>query len=241
MLLVNQLTKHTKTHRLWENITFQLAQGEIILVLGASGCGKSTLLKILAQLEVPESGSLTWLHANSFQEAGGIYVPQQGGLFSHLDVISQIVMPLVLIKGLSKEKAREVALVWMNNLQVNIRPHDSVDRLSGGERQRLALARALALDPTYLLLDEPTSAQDPANLNLVLQLLKKQATQGTGMIICTHQVDIIHHLPARLLWINNHTIECHVQTAEYLKNPSAYPDFQRFLKASHEEVVHADR
>lgn len=238
MLLVKNLTKYLpgkfSRELLWSNLNFEMSPGEILLLLGSSGCGKSTLLRILADQEKEDEGDAQWSCQSSFSQDGGVYVPQHGGLFSHLDVLSQIVMPLCTLKKISKKDAREKALFWLEKCSLKVDPKASISEISGGQKQRLALARALALEPKWLLLDEPTSAQDPLHVKHILNVLKHAAEQKMGIIITTHQKELIHQLPSRLLWLHQQSLFFDIQSQAYLQNPDRYGDFKYFL--STEEV-----
>lgn len=239
MLLVKNLTKQLSTHLLWSNINFQVNSGEIILLLGASGCGKTTLLRLLADQEKPDSGSVCWENAKNFAQAGGIYVPQQGGLFTHLDVLSQIVMPLCVLKKMNRPEATIEAKYWLEKCAVPLNFQCGVNQLSGGQKQRLALARALALKPKWLLLDEPTSAQDPQHMSHILRVLKTVSSEGVGIVICTHQAELVQQLPSRLLWIHQQSLFYDMNSKQYLDKPHLFGDFKNFLNASStfEQVV----
>jgi ABC-type polar amino acid transport system ATPase subunit len=96
----------------------------------------------------------------------------------------------------------------------------------------LALARALALKPKWLLLDEPTSAQDPQHMSHMLYILKTVVSEGIGLVICTHQAELIHQLPSRLLWIHQQSLFCDMSSKQYLENTQLFAELKNFLNAS---------
>lgn len=230
--MVENLKKCIHNHPLWQQINFKVDSGEIVLILGSSGCGKSTLLKILAGLETFDDGKVTWSNSLSFKETGGIYVPQSGGLFSHLDALSQITMPLMLLKGMKLEEARQLAKEWLTKCHLHINKGMSVCKLSGGQKQRLALARAMALQPKYLLLDEPTSAQDPRHVSLMAELIESQRAQGMSIIMSSHQSELTRLLQARILWLHEGSLEADVTTQKLQEAGFKYKQLQEFLGAS---------
>lgn len=231
MLVVDNLSLKLQSQLVWSDLTFTLAPGEIALILGGSGCGKSSLLKVLSGQLAPLSGKVSWSQGSDFTKAKGVYVPQQGGLFRHLDLLSQLTMPLMTLQGMEAKTARATAFEWLEKCQVPLRLNESVEKLSGGQRQRLALARALALKPKWLLLDEPTSAQDPKHLSEMLNLLGQVAQEGTGMLICTHQPEVIRQLSARLLWLHQQKLAGDMSSSAYLANRADYPHLNDFLQA----------
>jgi ABC-type polar amino acid transport system ATPase subunit len=231
MLLVEKLTKYFQLHLLWTELDFQVFPGEIVLLLGASGCGKTTLLKILAGQEEADEGNISWNETKDLNAAQGIYVPQQGGLFSHLDVFSQIMMPLCTLKGLKREEAEVCAKKWMQKCAVPMKPTTSIHELSGGQKQRLAVARALALQPKWLLLDEPTSAQDPQHLSHMLRLFKEVAQEGCSIIICTHQKEMVDQLEGRILWIHDQRLHSNMTCKQYAEESEKYTLLKAFLNA----------
>jgi tungstate transport system ATP-binding protein len=172
-----------------------VAQGELFALVGPSGAGKSTLLRLLNFLEKPDSGRVEFL--------GRAYDTQnQPDLEVRRQVTTVFQRPLLLdrtvvanaayglrLRGLARDRAHKLAQQALDRVGMLAFADQSARTLSGGERQRTALARALALEPQVLLLDEPTANLDPANIQRIeAALLDLQARQGTSIIMVTHNV-----------------------------------------------------
>lgn len=168
-----------------------VAPGEALAVLGPSGSGKTTLLKILAGLEAPEEG---------FVEGGfRIYLPQTP-LLLRGSVLENAAFGLRLRRVARKEALRR-GLEALREVGLLAKAHLGAHRLSGGEKVRLALARALALGPEVLLLDEPTANLDPANTRMVEALLLQAKVQGAALVLVTHNPAQARRLAEKALFL----------------------------------------
>lgn len=172
-LSIRQLYKTYEKKPLLTGVDMQVFPGETVSLLGASGSGKSTLLRIIAGLELPESGTILWndqdisdvpTHKRKFG-----FMFQDYALFPHMTVAQNIAFGMKM-QGISKEEASDIVRETLNKFNLNGYENRRVNDLSGGEQQRVALARTLAADPRLLLLDEPLSALDR---NLRKQLLNE--------------------------------------------------------------------
>ncbi len=182
---------------------------DALAIVGPSGCGKSTLLRIIGGLITPTSGQIqlddmalpkTEKARIEYRKKIG-FVFQQGGLFSHLTALDNIVLPLVEVHNWSKSDAVEHAHTLLKRLGLEEHAGKRPYALSGGQRQRIAIARAIAPKPKLLLLDEPTSALDPEYTTEVLDVVKELKNDGIDFIIVTHQMGFARHACSKLAFI----------------------------------------
>lgn len=190
MLELRSITKHYDSRLLADQLSLQVAEGEIVALLGPSGSGKSTLLKIAAGLEEAEAGSV-WFDAQDItrlapERRGFALMFQDFALFPHLDVRDNVAFGLVE-QRVKKAEARQRAEAMLARFGLAAHARQRVWTLSGGEQQRVALARALITAPRALLLDEPFSALDAA-LRQSLQAEFRQRIFEAGMaaVLVTH-------------------------------------------------------
>ncbi len=212
ILRVNNLTKSFGGNTILDSVSFQLAKGEIKVLIGPSGGGKSTLLQCMNCLVVPDHGEIRLedkqidftnkqelYHLR--QQVGMIF--QDFNLFDHLTALDNITIALRKVKKISKAEAKERARVEL--MQVGLAEKEDLypAQLSGGQKQRVAIARALAMDPKILMLDEPTSALDPELIGEVIAVIKALAVKGMTMIMATHQISLISGLADEILFMEN--------------------------------------
>lgn len=190
MLELRHITKHYGPRLLADQLSLQVAEGEIVALLGPSGSGKSTLLKIAAGLEAAEAGSI-WFDSEDItrqppERRGFALMFQDFALFPHLDVRDNVAFGLVE-QRVPKAQARQRAEALLDRFGLARHARHRVWTLSGGEQQRVALARALITAPRALLLDEPFSALD-AVLRSDLQAEFRQHIFDAGMatVLVTH-------------------------------------------------------
>ena len=172
-----------------ENIDLLIEEGEFVCFVGPSGCGKSTLLNILAGLDRPTEGEII-LNGQPIDGTGPdrIIVFQENALFPWLKVIDNVEFGLK-VAGLNKEKRREIAMHYLETMQLTKFADSYTYQLSGGMKQRVSLARALVMDPEVLLMDEPFAALDSQTRDLLsveLQLIWSK-TKKT-IIFVTHNI-----------------------------------------------------
>jgi len=194
------------------NISFKVSEGDILTLIGPSGCGKSTCLRCINALETIDSGEL-WIDGMKVnyknerqkreirQKVGIVF--QSFNLFPHLTVEGNIMLGLIKVQKMSKNKAREVASYWLKNIGMEEKARNTPDELSGGQQQRAAISRALAMKPRILLLDEITSALDPELTREVLELIKELAEQRMTMIVVSHELGFVRKLANTIVFLEN--------------------------------------
>jgi NitT/TauT family transport system ATP-binding protein len=172
-----------------ENVTLHIEEGEFVCFVGPSGCGKSTLLNILAGLDKPTEGEII-LNGHPINGTGPdrIMVFQENALFPWLKVIDNVEFGLKLA-GLNKTKRREIAMHYLDTMQLTRFADSYIYQLSGGMKQRVSLARALVMDPEILLMDEPFAALDSQTRDLLLvELQLIWAKTRKTIIFVTHNI-----------------------------------------------------
>lgn len=191
-------------------VDLEVFRGEVIAVIGASGSGKSTLLRCINLLEQLDDGQI-WLSGDDISdpsvEADAVrarigVVFQQFNLFPHLSVLSNITLASRHVFGVSKAAATARALELLERVGLADKALEYPDRLSGGQQQRLALVRAIANEPELLLLDEITSALDPELVGEVLDLVKTLKSDGTTIVMATHEMAFARDVADRVMFLD---------------------------------------
>ena len=224
-LSVKNLWKSYDGRPVLQNLSFDLQEGEFLSVLGPSGCGKTTLVRILMGLDAADSGSILKgqreiSHLPSAQRGMGI-VFQNYALFPNMTVLENVRYALTLRKD-TKAKADDIARQTLEQVglmdQLNKRPHE----LSGGQQQRVAIARTLALNPDILLLDEPISALDAANREIMKAELKQlQKKFHVTVLFITHDQEEAFFLSDRIMVMNGGNIEQLDTPQNIYQNPAS--------------------
>jgi len=171
---------------------FLAEPGTLLAVLGPSGSGKSTLLMLLAGLVPPDAGEVK-------RKGRAVYLDQQPYVLER-SVLENAAFGLRL-KGVPRAKAKEKALFWLSRVGLEALAPRPARGLSGGERVRLALARALAVEPESLLLDEPTANLDPANVARIEALVREEKARGRAVVLVTHNLFQARRLADRALFL----------------------------------------
>jgi ABC-type Fe3+/spermidine/putrescine transport system ATPase subunit len=222
-LSVRNLTKSFDGKTVLNNISFDLYEGEFLSILGPSGCGKTTLLRILIGLEKADSGEIlkagTDISGMKSIERGMGIVFQNYALFPNMTVLENVEYALTLRKE-TKKSAREIALRTLEQVGLTDQKHKKPSQLSGGQQQRVAIARTLATSPDIVLLDEPISALDVANREIMKKELKAiQKKFNATMLFITHDQEEAFFLSDRVMVMNEGNIEQIDTPLELYKNP----------------------
>lgn len=210
-----------------KDISMDIEEGEVVVLLGPSGSGKSTFLRCLNQLEVATDGTIivdgfnvTDKHVdiNKVRENIGM-VFQHFNLFPHMSVIENIMLAPVELKKMTKEEAREKNMQLLTRVGMEAKADVYPPQLSGGQKQRVAIARALAMNPDIMLFDEPTSALDPEMVGEVLEVMKELARGGMTMVVVTHEIGFAREVANRIVFMDGGYIVEQGTPEEVLKNP----------------------
>lgn len=210
-----------------KGINCQVAEREVLCVIGPSGSGKSTFLRCLNLLEGITSGKVIIdgvdltdpkTDINKVRRQVGM-VFQQFNLFPHMTVLRNITLAPMTELKLSKEEATENALRLLSKVGLRDKADVYPNTLSGGQMQRVAIARALAMNPKVMLFDEPTSALDPELVGEVLTVMKELAQEGMTMIVVTHEMGFAREVADRVIFMDEGVIVEENTPAEIFSNP----------------------
>jgi len=191
-------------------IDLELAQHEVVCLIGASGSGKSTLLRCINLLEPVDAGRIylqreeltaPGIDVNRVRRRIGI-VFQAFNLFPHMTVLANVTLAPRKALGLSEREARERAVALLDRFGLGDKRDDYPDRLSGGQQQRVAIVRALAMEPDLLLLDEITSALDPEMIKEVLDVMVELAKEGMTMLVVSHEMGFARDIASRVCFLD---------------------------------------
>ena len=193
-----------------DKIDLDVAEHNVVCLIGASGSGKSTLLRCLNRLERVEEGEIVVdgqhitgerLDVNALRRKVGI-VFQAYNLFPHMTVLQNVTLAPRKAGGFSRDGAEAQARTMLRRIGLEEKADEYPDRLSGGQQQRVAIVRALAMGPKLLLLDEITSALDPQLVSEVLALVRELAESGMTMIIATHEMGFAREVADRVCFLD---------------------------------------
>ncbi|MDF7637635.1 amino acid ABC transporter ATP-binding protein [Leuconostocaceae bacterium ESL0958] len=212
---VDKVNKSYGDNHVLRDISLDVNQNEVVVMIGPSGSGKSTFLRMLNQLEKPDSGVIQVdkydisdpkTDINKVRENIGM-VFQNFNLFNNYTVLENITLAPVQLGKMSKEEAKKKAHELLEMVGLPDKADVSVNSLSGGQKQRIAIARALAMNPDVMLFDEPTSALDPEVVGDVLDVMKNLAQSGMTMIIVTHEMGFAKQVADRVVFFESGKIQ----------------------------------
>lgn len=212
-----------------KGIDLDVANGEVLSVIGASGSGKSTLLYCINGLENIQQGTIhvdgVDVHAkdtdlNAVRQNLGM-VFQQWNSFPHLTVLENVALAPKIVRKLPRQQAKEIAEKQLRHVGLGDKLSSYPSALSGGQQQRLAIARALAMEPGYMLFDEATSALDPELVGEVLDTMRLLAEEGMTMICVTHEMSFAREVSDRVAFFHEGIIEEIGPPGTFFKNPES--------------------
>ena len=200
---------------------------QVVCLIGASGSGKSTLLRCINLLERIDAGTIVVdgqtltgakVDVNRLRQKIGI-VFQSYNLFPHMTVLENVTLAPIRARKLSKSEARARARELLILIGLEDKADEFPDRLSGGQQQRVAIVRALAMNPSLMLLDEITSALDPQLIGEVLELVRTLADEGMTMIIATHEMAFAREVADRVCFLDDGVIREEGPPAQLFSSP----------------------
>lgn len=210
MIEVKNLHKSFGAFHVLKGISLEVAEGEVVVIIGASGSGKSTLLRCLNFLEISDAGEIylegkmvhhTKNDMNAVRREIGM-VFQQFNLFPHMTVLQNVIEGPVQVKRMKPGEAIPLAEDLLKKVGLLEKAQALPNSLSGGQKQRVAIARALAMQPKIMLFDEPTSALDPELVGEVIGVMKELAEEGMTMIVVTHEMWFAREAADRVIFID---------------------------------------
>ena len=214
VLSISHLTKRFEDQIILEDLSLEVREGEVVVIVGSSGCGKSTLLRCINALEDIQGGEIR-LRGDLIrygsrnlpelrQKIGMVF--QNYELFPHLTVLENILLAPVKTRKRSRQDAREEALALLERVGLKEKADSWPRQLSGGQKQRVAIVRALIMHPEILLFDEVTAALDPEMVREVLDVIVNLADQGKTMLIVTHEMSFARAVADRIILLDDRRI-----------------------------------
>lgn len=225
--------------RVLQGIDLHVDRGEVVTIIGPSGSGKTTLLRCVNALETYDEGSIQVDGVEiGFHEENGRRRPRRDRelsriraatgmvfqlfyLFPHLTAAENVMLGLRKVRGLSKAEARKRALHWLDRVGLANRVDNLPSQLSGGQQQRVGIARAVAMEPKLLLLDEITSALDPELVGEVLAVVRSLADEGMTMLVVTHEMAFAREVSDRVAFMDGGLVVAMGDADSVIRNPES--------------------
>lgn len=229
ILQLKNITKSYNETTVLENISFDVAKGQVVVLLGPSGCGKSTLLRCMNGLEQIQGGAILLNDDNIIsektnwsdvrQKIGMVF--QSYDLFPHMSVIDNILLGPTKAQKRNKDEVKKEAEILLKRVglldKINAFPRE----LSGGQKQRVAIVRALIMKPEVMLFDEITASLDPEMVREVLDVVLELASSGMTMIIVTHEMMFARKIADRVVFIDGGKIVEIARPDTFFENPKS--------------------
>ncbi|MDO5536897.1 MAG: ATP-binding cassette domain-containing protein [Desulfovibrionaceae bacterium] len=233
------------------DVSFSVRRGDIFFIMGGSGCGKSTLLRVLMGLKEPSSGTVTFRGSpfwpgsledryRARRQTGVLF--QQGALWSSMTLAENVALPLEQYTSLPPEEIRSQALLKLALTGLAGFEDYYPSEISGGMRKRAGLARALALDPAVLFLDEPSAGLDPVSSKLLDDLIVElRDSLGTTFVIVSHELASIFAIASTCIFLDNvsRSMTACGNPHTLLRTPGTDPATMRFLTRGESDAAAA--
>src|SRR5258707_13274154 len=238
VVAIRGVTKSFGANQVLGGIDLDVRRGEVVTIIGPSGSGKTTLLRCINFLESYDGGSIKVGGVEvGYREAAGRRRPrserelakiraetamvfQMFYLFPHLTAAENVMLGLRKVRRMEKPKARAVAERWLDRVGLADKRDSLPSQLSGGQQQRVGIARAVAMEPKELLLDEITSALDPELVGEVLAVVRQLADEGMTMIVVTHEMAFAREVSSRIVFMDGGRIQVEGPAESVLRNPT---------------------
>lgn len=219
-----------------KGLSLEVAQGEVVAMIGSSGSGKSTFLRCLNKLETIDRGELfiNGQKLASNEQGRAVYIPdkealklcatmgmvfQNFNLFPHMTVLENLLEAPLIVQGRQRSELLPECEILLGKVGLLEKRDEYPNRLSGGQKQRVAIARALAMKPEIMLFDEPTSALDPELTGEVLKTILQLVQEDMTMVIVTHEMAFAREVADRVIFLENGVIEEQGSSEQIFTNP----------------------
>ena len=228
MVEAQAISKFFGAFRALDRVSFDVHEGEKVVVIGPSGSGKSTLLRSINGLERIDRGRMLVdgvdIHApgtdiNKVREQVGM-VFQSFNLFPHKTVLENLTLAQIIVRRRARADAVERAKGLLAKVGIPEKAGAYPSQLSGGQQQRVAIARSLAMGPKLMLFDEPTSALDPEMIGEVLEVMKALAREGMTMVVVTHEMGFAREVADRVIFMDAGVILEEGPPSQFFNNPA---------------------
>ncbi|TIQ39093.1 MAG: amino acid ABC transporter ATP-binding protein [Mesorhizobium sp.] len=233
VLSVRGIEKSFGTHHVLRGVDLDVRRGEVVCLIGSSGSGKTSLLRCMNLLLEPDQGEILIEGAPFFRctatarlklsnaqvnaarvKTGMVF--QSFNLFPHRTALQNIIEAPLVVKKVPRAEAEAQAHELLTRMGLPDAGHKYPSQLSGGQQQRIAIARALAMQPTIMLFDEPTSALDPELVGDVLAAIRRLAAEGMTMVIVTHEIGLAYELADRVIFMDQGVVAASGEPREIL-------------------------
>ncbi|MGI9480601.1 MAG: amino acid ABC transporter ATP-binding protein [Hyphomicrobiaceae bacterium] len=210
-------------------INLEIAKGERVVVCGPSGSGKSTMIRCINRLEAHQRGQIivdgveltdNLKNIEAVRRDVGM-VFQSFNLFPHMRVIDNLTLAPMLVRSMTKEKAEEMAISYLERVQIADQAYKYPGQLSGGQQQRVAIARSLCMQPRIMLFDEPTSALDPEMIKEVLDVMVELASEGMTMVVVSHEMGFAKTVADKMVFMDQAEIVEIAPPSEFFDSPKS--------------------
>ena len=214
MIKVSKVNKWFGKNCVLNNIDFEVAENEVVVIIGSSGSGKSTLLRCLNFLEKAQKGTIRINEKQVTSKSKNLHlirrdvgmVFQHFNLFPHKTILENVMEGMVQVLQIPLEEAKQQSYDLLDKVNMKEKADTYPAMISGGQKQRVAIARALAMNPKIMLFDEPTSALDPELVGEVLKVMKDLAKEGMTMVIVTHEMGFAKEVADRVIYMDEGSI-----------------------------------
>jgi ABC-2 type transport system ATP-binding protein len=224
LLDAQKVTKRFGPTTAVDGLSFDVRCGEIFALLGPNGAGKTTMVRMLMDVIRPDTGEIRFFVDES--QRGRIppddvgYLPEDRGLYKELPVIRTLTF-MGVIRGMPRREARRSADEWLERMDLGDRAQEKLDSLSKGNQQKVQFIASILHQPRLAVLDEPFSGLDPLNQELFLDILRELRDQGTTVLLCAHQMQLVERLADRVLLMNRGRCILHGSIDEIRRGSSA--------------------